>query len=95
MYKKEKHTSDPFLKERTAERTFTAMQRMPTRAVTKLKHLHTTKKGSGPALILELDDNPGPASPSPPPSPSFLAICFRKLRKLKESAASIEEFCVI
>lgn len=46
------HTSDPFLKERTAERTLAAMQRMAAEPVTKLKPLHATKKGSGLRLVL-------------------------------------------
>lgn len=40
-------TSDACLKERTAERTLTAMQRMAAREVRKLKQRHATKKGSG------------------------------------------------
>ena len=48
------HTSDPFLKERTAERTLAAMQRMAAEPVTKLKPLHATKKGSGLRLVLVL-----------------------------------------
>lgn len=59
-----------------AERTLTAMQRIAVRAVMKLKHLQTTKKGSGPGLDLELDDNGGTASPPPP----FLAIFTSKAR---------------
>lgn len=54
-------TSDWCLKERIAERTLTAMQRMAERTTTKLKHLHSDKKGSGLVvlrlnlLVLELE----------------------------------------
>lgn len=44
--REDENTSDPFLKDRTAERTLTAMQRMAAREVMTLKHRQVIKKGS-------------------------------------------------
>ena len=46
------------------------MQRMAAKQVTTLKHLQTTKKGSGLALSLVLEETIGSLSPSSP----FLGI---------------------
>lgn len=45
-------TSEPFLKDLTAERTLTQTQRRATAAVIKLKHLQTIRSGSGPGRTL-------------------------------------------
>lgn len=76
-------TSYPFLKERTAERTLTAMQRMAQMEVRTLKHRQMTRKGSGLARTLRPPDPP-PAllrgcEFSPPSAPSCLAIFLTPL----------------
>lgn len=70
-------TSDPFLKDRTAERTLTPIQRMAVKEVMKLKHRQTIKSGSPLALTLaaapEEEEEETLGKPCPSPSP-FLAI---------------------
>ena len=84
-------TSDPSLKDRMAERTLTAMQRMAVRAVMTLKPLQTIKKGSGLVLsivllvlvwllmALEDEDVLATLSPSPLRPIFFLSLFFSEL----------------
>lgn len=52
MMKGRNYTSDPFLKDRIAERTLTAIQRIAVSAVMTLKQRHTIKNGSPPLFAL-------------------------------------------
>lgn len=71
-------TSNSILKDRTAARMFTAMQRIAANAVMKLKHLQTTKNGSGFVLTrAEEEEGPPPVIPlgvELSPSAAFVAI---------------------
>lgn len=65
-------TSDPFLKDRTAERALTATQSRAATAVTKLKQRHTMSKGSALARTRTVGRVGG--REASPPSSASLAI---------------------
>lgn len=55
-------TSEPFLKDRTAERTLTTRQTMAAKEVMRLKALQTSIRGSGCGLRGLLEGNDGALS---------------------------------
>lgn len=76
-------TSDPFSKDRIADRMLTTMQRIATRAVMTLKHLQTTRKGSvlTLSLVVVVPEDSLPKLSSSPSLAIFLSFLSSYKRK--------------